>query len=585
MEKIQIEGSKTPFNLVDVKDNVIQLSGKWFWRDDSDRIIRVDGRYYRKKSPLIVETATKGIKYAVKDKCIRTDDGLWLVKDNPDTVKIDGKYYRSKYTVNIDGSAFLRSDPRIIQTFNGDWGLKDQCVKLSPLYYNNLFSKPNNTDIVDTPSGWIILGDSVDVMNQAGDVVKEHYQAIEREPHTRVFRDFTGSFNPTRVQLAHVKRTLLADFFTEIPEYGFYVHNSKYKEVKEKIDAYVEEKLRDKMEAIRRDMNESYSEVGDDENQAKIINLNGRRFPGNQVLYSPSKTEFKPSKSVTLTGNIGYTFGVEIETSAGLLADGICEELGVTKVGDGSIGSAEYVTPPLHGTTGIKRLEATCNALANATLVDDRCAIHIHVGGYNNPIVQSPNFDTEFMVNAIKLGCQIEEDLYKICPKTRNPEYKHTHSILRYKDISMSNWKDYIGAYVFSPQENWDRAFDMRDYRFGEDGRTANTTLGLYNGGRYKWLNLVNLVTNTSITTLEFRMFAGSTNFKKIKNYVLICLAFTWFVENRKADIEKGGVTLDSMIASAFSGSHELYNELYTFIVERRKRFNRKKVYNRNPFK
>lgn len=590
MEKIQIVGSNATFDLAEVQDNVIKLSGRFFWRDDTERVVKVNGRFYRKESPLLVKTKTPGMEYALKKDSTQTEDGLWLVKEHPDTVLIDGKFTRKRFCIEINGEYYLKTDPSLVKDSDGYYRLKSECELLSTKYYNTLYvhrQLVTQGRVINTVDGLVFKDESLAIINAAGTKEDFHYSVLEnnRNHYVDVFSQFrdAGNPDPNRVQYAKAHRDVVNANFTTIDDYGFKVHNSIVDEIKTACDLYVERNLRDKIEHVRATMNKTYAESGPDENQAKVISFNYHRFPGNQRLFTPEKSALEISKRFNLTGGKKYTFGVELETSAGMVSDSICGKLGLTKVGDGSIGSAEYVTPPLHGNTGVERLKAAADHLAKSTFVDDRCAIHIHVGGADNSNVDTPDFNRRFMINAISLGAQIEEDMYKISPKTRAPEYKHCHSILRYKDINLDNWKDYLGAYVFGPQENWDNNLVMSDYQYGTDGRTSNTVLGPYNGGRYKWLNLVNIASRANIKTLEFRMFAGSTNFDKIHNYVLICLAFVWFVENRSGDILKGGNTLESVIATAYADDHEICRQVFAFIEARKAKFNRTKVYSRKP--
>jgi len=336
---------------------------------------------------------------------------------------------------------------------------------------------------------------------------------------------------------------------------------------------------REETDKIRAAINKNFSDQGPDENQAPIINPKFQTWPGKHILYRNANNPVI-SKTMKMLGGMGYTFGVEFETSAGVLSQKEAEEVDLLTVGDRSIGAAEYVSPVLHGDDGLAFVKRALDMLKDKTLVDDRCGLHIHIGGMKDtPRVTMPLLNKEFAVRAIKLGTQIEEDLYRISPPNRKPELYHCHSIMRYKDIDHKNWEDYLGSYVFGPKESWDDPFDFGDYTYGEEGRRGTNSVGTWCGGRYKWLNLVHAVTKSSHKTCEFRIFAGTTNYEKVYAYILISMAFVWLVENRPALVETA--TLNTMIEAAYAKSPEQLSFLKTFIAERTAKFGRKNIYER----
>jgi hypothetical protein len=270
-----------------------------------------------------------------------------------------------------------------------------------------------------------------------------------------------------------------------------------------------------------------------------------------------------------------YTWGVELETSAGFVADSDCLELGIAKHGDRSIGSLEYVTGILHGDRGLSNLDKALNVIRRECYVDDRCSVHVHVGGLQNtPNVIMPGFDHIFSIYAIKLGCQLEDELFSINPPSRSPKSKYCHSISRYKEITPSNWKDFIGAFVFGDLESKMTMADIISgkYSIGPD-RNHTIPLGRWCNGRYKWLNLVHLHSASKIKTIEFRIFSGSLSNIKVRAFVLTCLAYVWFVENRRMLIDSGGVTLDLMVKEAYLRYPDIKRELMIFYQKRKDKF------------
>jgi hypothetical protein len=184
--------------------------------------------------------------------------------------------------------------------------------------------------------------------------------------------------------------------------------------------------------------------------------------------------------------------------------------------------------------------------------------------------------DKHFCRNAISLGTQIEPQLYASCPESRAPQLKHCHSIMRYKGINETNWREHLGAFVFGPQENWTKPWSMGPFPYGPQ-RNSETKVDTWCGGRYKWLNLVHILSKSSYNTCELRIFPGTTSWEKVYNYVLTSMAFVWFVENRPNLIAKGNVKLEDVLTIPFTTKKhpEIADQLLLFYTQRIARFNR----------
>lgn len=584
-EQIKIEGHGLA-RYGDVSDSVIQLSGQWFWRDDEERLVRIPNkdkkgyRLYRKASRLIIHVG--GGKYILKSEAIQTEDGYWLSKEN--AVMVDGKPVRANYCTKIGEKYYLLTDPKITKcAFRGTYVLIKDAIKLSDQYYPGKYvAGDEEHNLVKTSKGWIKTADSTHCINAAGEVEVLHRNELKNVPLFQVFYKFRDETNPQldRIDFANAK-SADRDKFKHHDGIRAYIHTTMFDAI-DKIYVDVFEKTqRDETDKVRKRINKNFSDVGDDENQAKIISMDFTTWPGKQKIYENANRPVI-SRTCKKLGGMSYTFGVEFETSAGKLSRNEAESLDLLAVGDRSIGAAEYVTPVLHGDDGLARVKKICDLLAKRTLVDDRCGLHIHIGGMKDvPHVTVPLLNREFAVKAIKLGTQIEEDLYKISPSNREPELYHCHSIMRWKNIDENNWRDYLGAYVFGPKENWSEPFRFSKYTYGGDGRTGSSSVGTWCGGRYKWLNLCHAVAKSTHKTCEFRIFAGTTNYEKVYAYILISMAFVWLVENKPGMIEKG-TNLEGMLKAAYAKAPEQHDFLMNFIASRKAKFNRTKIYRKS---
>jgi hypothetical protein len=563
-----------------VKEAVIFLGGLFYYKSDTVNLVKVTDkagkkRLFRKNSNLVKEIAPG--KFIHKSQAIQTEDGIWLDKNDSSTVVVDGKVTRRDYTVDINGKLYFKSNPNIrVCAMSSTYGLIDDMIKLSIKAYpkERYVNKTHQAHVVDTEHGPILLSDSRLVITAAGDVVYCHRSETDRAEVTTVFHKFRDATNP---QLDRIDTALM--FTKDVPthavnctEIGHRVHKKHLAAVLKIYNEVI--LLREANAAAAMKALLKYADDGPDENQAKSVKKILNPFPGKANIYTPNNMEAVISKTTKLTGGLKYTFGVEIETSQGMLPNNAAENLKLKIVGDRSIGAGEYVTGILHGDEGIKLLKQQCDALARCTFVDDKCGIHVHIGGMKDTKnVAEAVFDRHFCINMIKLCCQIEREIYNSCPPSRKPTLKHCHSILRWADINETNWKEYLGAYVFGPEETWSRPWSFTPFKYGSEGHSKRDRVDTWCGGRYKWLNLVHILTKSSFSTAEIRLFAGSTNFDKIYNYVLTSMALVWFAENKPGLIEKGGVTLSQVFEKAFKLNPDLIKRLNDFYSERTKRF------------
>jgi hypothetical protein len=322
----------------------------------------------------------------------------------------------------------------------------------------------------------------------------------------------------------------------------------------------------------------------DDENKAKFVNPLYWKEGGGVLLTEVKKPPII-SKAFRRVGGKRYTWGIEYETSAGNLSDLDCQIGMFDKYGDRSINAFEYVTGIMSGNDGLEQIKTQTDLLSKKTLIDANCSTHIHIGGLNVGAIDSPSFNRQFSATAIKLGTLIEADLYRMMPITRHADMKHTRSIADFGDISLDDYKDYLAEYVFGgvringewaefdPDE--DRARDIGDVRFGHR-INSKAELNRFAPSRYKWLNLNHCNTNSRIKTIEFRMFSGTSSYEKVKNYLLICLAFVWAVENRRKKIWRGEYDLMELVREAYERYSGISQELAEFINNRNKKFNRR---------
>jgi hypothetical protein len=294
---------------------------------------------------------------------------------------------------------------------------------------------------------------------------------------------------------------------------------------------------------------------------------------GNYLFHEAIDRSFKRSPLLRKTGKIGYTFGVELETSHGIFPPSLIDHYGLKAVGDRSIGALEYVTKPLHGDNGINNIRALANDLSNFCMVDKRCGIHIHVGGSSE--TESPKFNRRFSVYALKLGLILQKEMFSIVhPERTNNVNRDGLSYCglienSYKKISMENYKTLLGKYVYGASFSSDTNSNSRLFRWIQT--------------RYKWLNLINCNsdnggrsdagTNSRFQTIEFRLWDGTLSADDIESFILISLAFTRFVDCHQNLIDSIGdkIDLEFVIDRTMRGK-VLKQKLINWIEERKQK-------------
>ena len=271
-------------------------------------------------------------------------------------------------------------------------------------------------------------------------------------------------------------------------------------------------------------------------------------------MYKPKDLSFV---NLTKTSGMDYTFGVELETCYSRDV-GYQGNYNLKAVYDGSTDGLEYVTGVLQGNKGIKQLESICSMLSDyGAKVDRKCGVHVHIGG--------AEFNRRFSIIMLKLCLDIESDIYKLLPESRQG---NTYCKKLPKDLiermNFHNYKETLGTII-------QNCIISREYnkKKGHPG-------GHYNSQRYYWVNITNYSTATGSNTIEFRPHSGSLDYKKIYNWLLICMSIVKFAENRQRRVWTSGmskhpITLQEVLK--YSLNQKLFNQVYEYCVNRAQRF------------
>lgn len=259
------------------------------------------------------------------------------------------------------------------------------------------------------------------------------------------------------------------------------------------------------------------------------------------------------SQTHLITEGLKYTFGVEIEVNRGNIPIWMAaQKFNMSCIRDGSInggaGGPEYVTGVLVGDSGIKHLQEICLALSKRTTVDASCGIHLHLGAIK--------FDSKFIINSYRLAMLLQDEIFTTLPKSRR-----SNTFCR--KLKPFNLRPAIGGSIESDiaiEEDYNQLFKYIAYEkavnpnFDYNKKTQHP-MGAkcgYNHDtpRYCWLNFVPAMFDTrgnGSYSIEIRCHGATTNFVKIKNWLLFFMAFMAFVE-KYPDLIQTGITMRDVI-------------------------------------
>ena len=517
--------------------------------------------------PYIADTmalcSRSGLHYYKADEVEIGNSGLFCSQYSNEIHEIDSAYYFKIDLIGIGGRYYL---PEVLVTTGRGFILPKDAVKLTLEYYGDEYAHKNNVEYSVFSNGFILKRDSFLLYDHLGRVYNVHNTLTGRwlMPEKILHVDILGRLNNIYI-LWGVEKLLIYN-----SSYGF---RCLPKDEKYFIEYYVKKLLSTEYRtSLVKSLNSNYEDRGHDENNAKMISGDYGR-EGGGIKLSPNASTAIISPTYLRTGGIRYTYGVEFETAAGTLTDADCSVLNIERWGDRSIPAHEYVTPPISGDYGMRYISEICNVLANKTLVNNECALHVHVGGWKDPRIDSPIFNRMVVSSALKLGAMIEDDMFSIVPSFRagRSHVGSNNSLAAYKKMGIENADKLLAGFLFGRGDN-----GVLEYQFGSS-YNKKTSISRWDHSRYRWLNLMHCGTNSRMETLEIRIFPGTTSFPKVQNYILLSLAFLWAAENRQAAIWKEKITtLKELIKRAYRKSPKIIRKLNNFIDERKTKFKRK---------
>jgi len=275
------------------------------------------------------------------------------------------------------------------------------------------------------------------------------------------------------------------------------------------------------------------------------------------------------SKTDIITEQKGYSFGVEIETSAGRVPEYIAQHLNFKTEYDGSIrherkGKAfggEYVTGVLRGDSGFIQLSKILRVLNTRCEINKTCSVHVHVGGFE--------FDKATIVALWQILYSVQKEIFKMFPRSRRnndhcspisnngyiiklDEYNYHKSV----EDSYSNIVKIITKGKKNGQTINKKICHPAGRNFGYDRSTP----------RYWWINFVpTLFSISGINghTIEIRIHNATLNYYKIRNLVLLMMGIVHFAENNKRSVARNEFNIYTILESSFPNKGKYLSEFY----------------------
>ena len=294
-----------------------------------------------------------------------------------------------------------------------------------------------------------------------------------------------------------------------------------------------------------------------------------------------------PKKPNTYINTLGkkYTFGLEIETSAGRLPHRIDRIIDYTAVHDGSLRDddgnvygGEYVTGVLRGDQGLLQTRLLCNELTKRCMLNTKCGVHVHLGGID--------FTKENIILMYYLYQNLQDEILSIFPPSRR-DNQYCRKLSKV-DIDINNIKADYYYFISHYYNEIIKLLSQRGHCDININKKKDHPKGHkcgydHSAHRYCWVNFIPAVFNTrknNIYTIEFRPHAASTSYKKIKNWLLICMALVDVVENHKSEIYANpNLRLNDIIRICYPKNYE---KLINYVEKRRTKFSTEEDHDRN---
>lgn len=257
-------------------------------------------------------------------------------------------------------------------------------------------------------------------------------------------------------------------------------------------------------------------------------------------LFKKSATVIAPTRD-PLGDVLKYTYGLEFETSMGVVPEEKCFRDGLIPLRDGSISGNEYSTIVLNGNTGLSLLKQEVETLKKYTIFNQDCALHIHMGGF--PVERKALFV-----------------LYQIVWYLENHRYDglippDSFNTAKYKGTGKDYCKrlpennDFNSIFNYFTTLNYFGSLEQPHPSDPQRDRKWQIN------GRYYALNLINMFCYKGPKTIEFRFLRPSFNYRKIRFWIAVFNAILLYAEKLRVIYAKNteNTIFEKIMNSRFS--------------------------------
>jgi hypothetical protein len=209
-----------------------------------------------------------------------------------------------------------------------------------------------------------------------------------------------------------------------------------------------------------------------------------------------------------LSKYLRYSFGLEYETSLGIIPEDICFRDGLIPLRDGSISGNEYSTVVMYGNEGLNLMYQQLQTLRKYTRFDKECSLHIHMGGF--PL------KAERILSLYNLCTIIQKELKSSLPAWTFYTAKYKASQKDYCKLLERSYNTFEELYGFLTGS---RFFgDLNQPHPNDIDRARKWQIPQ----RYYWANVLNLICYKVNKTMEFRMLRPTYNLEKILFWIYV---------------------------------------------------------------
>lgn len=264
------------------------------------------------------------------------------------------------------------------------------------------------------------------------------------------------------------------------------------------------------------------------------------------------KQEILKDKKFPLAKHMKYSFGLEFETSEGLIPEHICFRDGLIPLRDGSISGLEYSTIVLSGNEGLNLLAQQLETLKKYTNFNKECSLHIHFGGF--PLESEAIYRLYWICQRLQSSSSFTRLLPPLCFKTS--EYKASG-----KDYCklLPTYRDFDSLYRSLVGQRFFGSFTQPHPNDVERNRKWQVST------RYYWVNLINLLCYNVNKTVEFRFLRPTYNLKKILVWMYVMNAILHCAEtedNIMYEFQNSSDVVNTLLELAYRDDPELVEKL-----------------------